>query len=108
MSKIGNMSFEEWQKKYWEYEFIELNKYLTKYDYNILNMLDISVKNKTYTEFEYENLKLELAKYYKDDNMTVDEMTEEGIIDLTEKGVSKNDYDNLISKFEKIDKIYNI
>ena len=54
------MSFYEWQKQYHEKEIVNLKKELTIDDFEIIEKLEIEIKDKIYTEYEFEHLKLEI------------------------------------------------
>lgn len=96
------MSFEEWQKQYWTKEIIDLNLELDEKDIEILSKLKIIVKEKIYTECEYECLMSRYGAYYKDDMMSkIDFMYVEP---LEKTGVSKEEY---MSLSKKLDMIYN-
>ena len=97
------MSFHEWQKQYHEKEIINLKKELTVDDFEIIEKLEIEIKDKIYTEYEFEYLKLALYKYYKGGDMNKEEM--KAAKKLT-NGVTRKKYNELLNKIEEIDKNY--
>lgn len=66
--------FEEWQERYHNEEFIDIKNNLTNNDLKLLKKLGIIVKDKIYTEYEYDVLTLDLIKYYKDDRMDKEDL----------------------------------
>ena len=54
---------EKWNERYKKEERIDLKNYLDKEDFEILKKLNIDVKEKIYTEYEFDLLKLELNRY---------------------------------------------
>ncbi len=95
------MNFYEWQKNYHEKEIIKLKEELTKKEIKILERLGIEIKDKTYTEYEYEILKLELIKYYKNYDMDKEELKK--VKPLINK-ITRSMYNELLEKFYQIDK----
>lgn len=106
----NKFSFEKWHEKYCNYEFIELKKFLKKEDIDILEKLEIKVKDKIYTEYEYEMLKMDISAYYNEiepeENITEEE--KKYLKSLKEKDVTKIAYLKLLDTFDLIDERYNI
>lgn len=97
------MNFYEWQKKYHEKKIIKLIEEVTKKEIKTLQKLGIEIENKTYTEYEYEILKLELIKYYKNYDMDKEELKKaKPLIN----GVTRSKYNELLEKFYQIDRKY--
>lgn len=99
-------NFEEWHERYCNFEFIDLNKYLTEKDKDILKKLNINLKEKLYTEQEFEVMDMDLISYYKDEDEMEEEELEE-ILPLPEN-VIWEDYKKLVDKFNQIGKEYNL
>ena len=97
--------YEKWSEKYHNEEIIDLKKHFTIEDFNLINKLGIKIKDKIYTEYEFEVLNMDLLAYYKDDDMNEEEL--EMTKDLEKTGVSREEYNRLIEKVEEINKIYN-
>lgn len=96
--------FEEWIEKYHNKEFINLMKYLTRNDKKILEKLRIKVKNQIYTEYDFDIFKGELIRYYKDDTMDKEDLAI--VVPLEGTGVSREEYNKLYKKFERIEEEY--
>lgn len=96
----------EWEQTYYKKEFIDLKKYLTKKDIETLKKLDIIIKEKIYTEHEYEVLKCSLLMYYTDKTESKEERKYKK--SLKEKKVTQNEFSNLLKKINDIGDIYNI
>lgn len=99
------MEFDKWYEKYTTSELIDLKKYFSKEDFKILKKLNIEIKNKIYTEQEFEILDMELIAYYKNE----EEMTEEELKEIKElpENVKRDDYNKLLDKINKISKEFN-
>ena len=74
IGKIIEKQYKDWDKKYHNLEIIDINKYLTLNDKKILERLGIKVKDKIYTEYEYECLRMIFLTYYDDPE---DDLSEE-------------------------------
>lgn len=97
---IGNyIDFDIWYEKYSTEEIINLRKYLSKRELTILKKLNIKIKSKMYTAQEFENLDMESYSYYIDEDMTEEELKK---VKKLPKGVSREEYINLLEKFCKI------
>lgn len=97
--------FDEWLEKYHNKEFINLINYFRINDIKILKKLGIKVKSKIYTEYDFDIFKEELIRYYKDDTMDDEDLAI--VLPLEGKGVTREEYNELYNKFEKIEKEYN-
>jgi len=97
---LGGFNYDEWYKKYHNEEIIDLDKYLNKEDKKILKKLKISLKDKVLTNYEYDVIKGELLEYYLDDDMDTLELSMCKPLDNT--GVSRDEYNEVLKKFEKI------
>ncbi len=98
------MSYEEWYMDYHNKEIIDLRKYITNKELEILKKLEITIKDKVYTGYEYEWLKINLLLYYKDKEMYEEEL--KNVKPLKEKDVSEKQYNKILNKFSKLDKKY--
>jgi hypothetical protein len=104
---MNSFNYEEWSKKYHNEEFIDLMKSLNDNDIIILNKLGIEVKDKIYTNYEFDLIEGELLRYYRNE----DEMDEEELKfckSLEGTGVKREEYNNVLEKFNKISEEYNI
>lgn len=97
--------WKQWYEKYSTEEKVGLKKYFTSEDFEILKNLKIEVKDKIYTEREFEELDGEFILYYYEDNMTEQEKSETKSLENT--GVNREEYNRLLDKFHKINIEYN-
>lgn len=104
MDEKKPMTYEEWHKRYHTYEYMDLKKYLSKDDFEIIKKLGIKIMDKVYTGFEYEILSLEIAKYYVDELMDEEEIAETVPLDNT--SVTRDEYNNVMKKIEIINQIF--
>ena len=72
-------------------------------DINLLKKLNIKIKNKIYTEQEVEILNMDLLSYYVADDMDEDELKQSKLLP---KDVSREEYNNLLEKINKISEDY--
>ena len=97
---IIEKQYKDWDKKYHNLEIIDINKYLTLNDKKILERLGIKVKDKIYTEYEYECLRMNFLTYYDDpeDDLSEEELKYQKSLDGT--GVTREEYNTVLKKLE--------
>ena len=95
-----SQEYKEWYEKYCNDEVVDLKKYFTQEDFEIIKKLGIEILDKIYTEREFEVLDGEYISYYYEDEMTDEEKAETKSLEGT--GVSREEYNTLLKKFEKI------
>lgn len=98
---MKDFNFEEWHEKYLNYEYIDLKKYFNESDIEIINKLGLEVKDKLYTNYEFDILNGDYIMYYYDEEeMDEEELKETKSLEGT--GVSREEYNDLLKKFEEI------
>ena len=102
-SFVGKNS-EGWREMYMNKEIVDLKKYFNNEEFDLFRKLGIEIKDKIYTEYEFEILDMDILAYYKDDDMTKEEL--EITKNLEETGVSKEEYEKLLKKMEEINTLY--
>lgn len=100
---IDTFDFDSWYDKYSTDEIVDIKKFLNRDDINLLKKLNIKIKNKIYTEQEVEILSMDLLSYYIADDMEIEEINMSK--DLP-KDVSREEYNNLLEKVNKISEDY--
>lgn len=100
---IDTFDFDSWYDKYSTEEIVDIKKFLNMNDINLLKKLNIKIKNKIYTEQEVEILNMDLLSYYIADDMEIEEINMSK--DLP-KDVSREEYNNLLEKVNKISEDY--
>ena len=100
---IDTFDFDSWYDKYSTEEIVDIKKFLNRDDINLLKKLNIKIKNKIYTEQEVEILIMDLLSYYIADDMEIEEINMSK--DLP-KDVSREEYNNLLEKVNKISEDY--
>ena len=96
---MDTFDFDVWYEKYSTLEIVDLKKHLSKEDFDLLKRLNIEIKDKVYTEQEFEILDMELLGYYIDEDMTEEELEK---VKKLPKGVSREEYISLLEKFCEI------
>ncbi len=96
----NTFDFDAWYEKYSTVEMVDLKELLTKTEIELIKKLKIEVKNKIYTEQEFEFLNMDLLDYYRNEKEMDEEELKESK-DLPE-GVSREDYNNLLDKINEI------
>ena len=101
--------YKKWHEKYSTEELVDLKKYFNDEDFEILRKLGISIKDKIYTEREFEELDGDYILYYYEDGMEegMSKEEKEGIKSLENTGVSREEYNRLLDKFHKINLEFN-
>ena len=101
---MDTFDFDEWYNEYSTKEVINIKKELSKKELQLIEKLGIKLKDKIYTEQEFECLNMELLKYYKDDDMSEEELKYS--VKLPE-GVTRKEYNDLLDKINEINQKYN-
>lgn len=89
-----------WHEKYLKKEIINIRENLDSNDLEILCKLGINIEDKLYTGYEFDIIEGELLKYYLSDDMDEDEKKETVPLDGT--GVSREEYNWVLKKFEQM------
>jgi len=102
--RLFEKSFNKSLKRYNRKKVIDLKKELEDEYINILNRLDIFVKDCKYTGCEFEKLMIEIGSYSGDDEMTEIELELEleGYKSLEKTDVSQEEYIKLNNKIDSI------
>lgn len=104
-----NRSNRKFYVKKWKYEcknnaIINISKYFSPEEIIILKKLGVCIDPKLYTELEFEKINNFLLGYYKYSSNDEIIQTDE----LTQKGVMKEDLNNILNIFNKIALDYKI
>lgn len=99
---IISKQHQDWREKYYNLEIININEYLTQTDRQLLEKLEIKIKDKIYTEFECECLYMDFLKYYDDpeNDLSEDERKYQKSLDGT--GVTREEYNEVLKKIERL------
>ena len=100
---IDTFDFDSWYDKYSTEEIVDIKKFLGMDDINLLKKLNIKIKNKIYTEQEFEILNMDLLSYYISDDMEEEELKQS--ISLP-KYITRGEYNNLLEKINTISENY--
>ena len=101
---MDTFDYDAWYEKYSTFEIVDLKKHLSKEDFELLKRLNIKIKDKIYTEQEFEILDMELLGYYIDEDMNEEELKESKPLP---EGVTREEYNKLIEKLSNISSEYN-
>ena len=96
------MKYEEWNEIYHKKKIINVIELLDKKEIETIKKLGIEILDKTYSEYEFDKLRMKIIKYYKDD--TMDEQELSMVVPLEDTGVDREEYNKLVEKFEEIEK----
>lgn len=100
--------YKKWKEKYYNKRYIEIEKYLTEFDFDILTKLRIKVEKKIYTEHEFEVMNMSLLEYYDDPEEDLSEEEKQYQKSLEGTNVSKEDYNSVLERINEINSIYNL
>lgn len=102
--------YAEFKKKYYNSEIIYLKKYFTTQDLKTLKKLGINIKDKNYTQYEFDLIKQELWFYMEpeDEEPEIIEELKQIRKYVGSKGVSQLEFDILMKKIDSIDFRQNI
>ena len=98
--QIIDEEYNNWDKKYHTLEHIDLYSVFNEDERATLNKLGIEIKNRKYTEYEFELIMMELGYYMEidEDNIDVVETLKSTRKNIADKGVSKEEFDKIINK----------
>lgn len=99
------LEYKKHLEEYHNKEIIDLTKHFSSEELGMIEQLGIKIKDKIYTEYEYELLNIELFIFYRDEDMNEEELKK--VRPLENTGISRKQYNSLIEKVEKINEIYN-
>lgn len=100
---MDTFDFDVWYEKYSTLEIVDLKKHLTKEDFKLLKKLNIEIKEKIYTEQEFELLDMELIAYYIDEDMKEEFADSKPL----PEGITREKYNKLLEKLSSISSEYN-
>ena len=98
-----DFNFNEWREKYEKKEIVNIHVEFTIDELELLKKLGIEIKEKIYTEREFEELDMEVIKYYYENDMTEEEKKE--TVSLPD-GVTREEYNKLVNKIHEINLKY--
>lgn len=89
--------YEDWKEKYYTEEVVDLKEFFSQKDFDIIKKLGVEVLEKKYTESEFEKLYSNILNFYEENNKNKK---------LEAIDVTKEEYDELLNKFEQINLKY--
>ncbi len=101
---IIDEEYNNWDKKYHTLEYIDLYSIFNEEERATLGKLGIEIKNKKYTEYEYELIQRELYNYMDidEEDPEVVEMLKSTRKNIADKGVIQEEFDKLIKKIDSL------
>ena len=87
---------DKFKENYFSNRILEIYRFFTKEQLEILNKMEIKVENKKYSTFEFDEIQSKIILYYKDRKQ------------LKEKGISDSEYESILEILDKISDKYNI
>ena len=102
---MAGFNYEEWNEKYHNEKFIDLFKYFSPEQKELLKKFDITLEEKLYTEFEFDVIDEKLILFYKNE----EEMDEEQLKECEElpDGIDRAQFDELLAVMSKAREEYN-
>lgn len=97
-------NFKKWHNDYTNKCQIFILKYFSQKEIQILRKLGIIIKNKLYTQKEFDQINEYLFDYYKTNNQDKIIQSEP----LKKKKISESDYENILNIFNKIAEDYDL
>ena len=99
-------NYDNWYSNYHSKMFVDINKYLS--EENKATLKKLSVKVKMLTNYEYDDLRLNVLQYYSENDKDLEGLDLSFCKSLTGTGVSDEEYQALINVFDRISADYNI
>lgn len=100
--QIIDEEYNNWDKKYHTLEHIDLYSVFDEDERATLNKLGIEIKNRKYTEYEFELIIMELGYYMEidEDDLDVVETLKSTRKYIADKGVTEEEFDKIINKID--------
>lgn len=101
---IIDEEYNNWDKKYHTLEYINLYSVFNEEEKAILSKLGIEIKNKKYTEYEFELIQIELGYYIEIDekDQKIVETLKSTRKSLSDKDVSQEEFNKIIDKIDSL------
>ena len=104
-SAINEINKEDaWKEKYYNRLAVDLKSELSKEEIELLKKFKVKISDDVYTEYEYDCVKMVLAQYYIEED--IDGNIVPPVLELESIGVTREEYNELLGKFDKIDEKY--
>ena len=104
---MSNFDYDKWSEIYYNKKILDIYDYLDENDISLLNKLGVKIEDKFCSEYQYDIIKQQLSAYYVDDEESPEAQEElkKYQKSLEEVGVTQEEYDTLLEKFDKIDEM---
>lgn len=96
---MENFDYDKWKEKYQNVEIVDLRENLNDTEPDTISKLGIELKDKVYTQYEFDALEMKILDYYIDDEL--DNEVKEFLKELPSE-VSREEYNRLVEKIEEI------
>lgn len=97
-----NSEFKKWLEKYHNDKVLKIRDFLNIVDIWRLKRLGLKIKNESYTAYELECLQMDLLMYYDDPTEQLSDEEKEMQKSLKETGITRNSYNKLLNKINKL------
>ena len=104
---MSSFDYDKWSEIYHNKKILNIYDYLDESDINLLNKLGVKIEENSCSEYQYDIIKQQLSAYYVDEEESpeVQEELKKYQKSLEEAGVTQDEYDALLEKFDSIDEI---
>ena len=92
--------------EYYTKGIVNLVSELSRELLEIIKKLDVEIEDKVYTKNEYDMLKMDIFRFFYDEEDEDEELIEEIKNELKERGISETEYKNILNAFDEIDEKY--
>lgn len=92
--------------EYYTKEIVNVISELPSELLEIINKLDVEIEDKVYTKNEYDMLKMDVFRFFYDEDDEDEELIEEIKNELEEREITETEYKNILNAFDEIDKKY--
>lgn len=96
---MENFDYDKWKEKYQNVEIVDLKENLSEAELDTISKLGIKLKDKVYTQYEFDALEMKILDYYIDDEL--DNEVKEFLKELPSE-VSREEYNRLVEKISEI------
>ena len=99
-----SINYNTWLNNYKKIKKIDFHKFLNPQNLSLLEKLGIKIKKIKYTEYEFDLIEMLLYEYYEENKKGLLKQSKQ----LSNKKITKKEYEEILNQFDKISSYYNL
>lgn len=98
-----SISYNTWLNNYNKIPKIDFHKFLNPQNLSLLEKIGIKINKIKYTEYEFDLIEMLLYEYYEESKKGILKQSKQ----LSNKKITKKEYEEILNQFDKISSYYN-